>query len=146
MVEEIKAWLKAYGRTREWLGGQLDCHKRTIDNWLSAGQPIPAAKLTLIARLIEDDQAAEAQRKQQLSPVNQVFSLEVDLPRFRRYSAAALAKSETLENWAIHALDEAAENVSITTGLYSRAIAARESAQSSRLNEETQPKAPESNQ
>lgn len=108
-VERIKAWLKTYRHTREWLGSQVDVTKRTVDNWLSAGQPIPDGKLRLIQRLMDDDAAAEARRRQQLMPTAQVFSLEVDLPTFRAYNQAALAAEQTLEDWSISELNAAAE-------------------------------------
>jgi hypothetical protein len=109
MIDEIKTWLKSTGRTRDWLGMAVNVQKRTVDNWLSAGQTIPEAKMALIRRLMHDDEAAENARRQQLDPVAQVFSLEVSLPKFRRYNECALRKQKTLENWAIDELDKAAE-------------------------------------
>ena len=108
MIDEIKDWLKRHQRSREWLGQQTDTHKRTVDNWLSAGQPIPDSKLSLIKRLISDDDAQETTRRQKLLPQSQIFSLEVDLPTFRSYSAAALADGKTLEKWSIDELNAAA--------------------------------------
>jgi len=108
-IDHIKAWLKSHGRDRFWLADQLNVHKRTADNWLSAGQIIPEAKLALIKRLMADDEADALRRKQQLSPVAQVFSLEVDLPTFRAYSAAAKAHHLTLEEWSIAELNLAAD-------------------------------------
>lgn len=111
MTDDIKAWLKRTNRDREWLGSQLGVTKRTVDNWLSAGQSIPEAKAALIQRLMDDDAAQEAKRRQQIAPINQLFSVEVDLPRFRRYSAAALARQQTLEQWAVTSLDEMAADL-----------------------------------
>jgi hypothetical protein len=108
-IDKIKSWLKEHGRDRYWLAERLSVNKRTVDNWLSAGQPIPEAKLTLIKRLMEDDEADALRRKQQLSPVAQVFSLEVDLPTFRAYSAAAKAQHLTIEEWCIAELNIAAD-------------------------------------
>jgi hypothetical protein len=108
-IDHIKAWLKSHGRDRFWLADQLNVHKRTADNWLSAGQSIPEAKLALIKRLMADDEAAALRRKQQLDPIAQVFSLEVDLPTFRAYSQAAKAQRLTLEEWSIAELNSAAE-------------------------------------
>jgi hypothetical protein len=109
--EAVKAWLKRHGRDRDWLAAQLNTAVQTIHNWLSvsSSRTIPAAKLALIERLMQDDAAAEAARKQQLDPVAQVFSVEVSLPQFRRYSQAALKAQQTLEDWAIEELDRAAE-------------------------------------
>jgi len=109
MKEQIKAWLKAHNRDREWLGQQLDTEVKTVHNWLSSSRPIPEAKLALIKRLMADDEAAELRRKQQLDPIAQVFSLEVDLPTFRAYSAAAKAHHLTIEEWSIAELNLAAD-------------------------------------
>lgn len=109
MKERIKAWLKAQNHDRDWLAGQVGVKVRTVDNWLSSPQAIPAGKLSLIERLMQDDEAAELARRQKLIPTAQVFSLEVDLPTFRSYSAAALANGQTLEQWAINELNSAAE-------------------------------------
>lgn len=72
-------------------------------------------KASLIRRLMADDEAKEAQRRLQLLPTNQIFSLEVDLPTFRAYSAAALAAHKTLEQWAIAELNAAADTALPTT-------------------------------
>jgi hypothetical protein len=109
MKQTIKHWLKAHGRDREWLGQQLDSEVKTVHNWLSSARPIPEAKLALIKRLMADDEAAVIRRKQQLDPIAQVFSLEVDLPTFRAYSQAAKAQRLTLEEWSIAELNSAAE-------------------------------------
>jgi len=109
MKDTIKDWLKAHGRDREWLGQQLDSEVKTVHNWLSSARPIPEAKLALIKRLMADDEAAALRRKQQLDPIAQVFSLEVDLPTFRAYSQAAKAQRLTLEEWSIAELNSAAE-------------------------------------
>jgi response regulator of citrate/malate metabolism len=110
MKERIKAWLKAYNHERDWLAEKLDVKKRTVDNWLSSPQEIPSGKLTLIERLMQDDEAAESARRQKLIPTAQVFSLEVDLPTFRAYCAASLQHGQTLEQWAIDELNAAAES------------------------------------
>lgn len=107
--DQIKVWLKKFNHSREWLGEQCgNIKRRTVDNWLSSPQEIPDATLSLIARLIADDEAADLRRKQLMIPANQVFSLEVSLDDFRRFSRAALAAGLTLEEWAIEECDKAA--------------------------------------
>jgi hypothetical protein len=61
-----------------------------------------------MARLIEDDTAAALQRGRLQQLANQIFSLEVSLEDFRRYSRAALAAGLTLEDWAIEECNRAA--------------------------------------
>lgn len=109
MKETIKHWLKAHGLGREWLADQIGVTKKTVDNWLSSAKEIPEIKLSLIRRVMEETAAAESARRQQLDPVAQVFSVEVSLPQFRRYSQCALQAQQTLEAWAIEELDRAAE-------------------------------------
>lgn len=52
--EEIKAWLKRIGKSREWLGEKCGVSKRSVDNWLSTGTPIPYAKWQTIERLMHE--------------------------------------------------------------------------------------------
>jgi len=104
----IKRWLKSHAKDRDWLGEKIGVNKRTVDNWLSSPKIIPPVKMALINRVIDDEEAAEARRKQQLDPIAQVFSLEVDLPTFRAYSAAAKAAHLTIEEWSIDELNQAA--------------------------------------
>ena len=111
MKERIKEWLKSKNRDREWLAGEIGVNKRTVDNWLSSPKVIPVGKLKLIERLMEDDEAAETKRRQQLQPTAQVFSIEVDLSTFRAYSAAAQANGQMLEQWAISELNAAAASL-----------------------------------
>jgi hypothetical protein len=108
LKDAIKRWLKRTGRTREWLGEQMGVKKRGVDNWLSSAKQIPEGKLRLIERLIADDTEAEAQERRKAFPANQVFSLEVDLPTYRAYSEAAKEARQTLEEWSITELNEAA--------------------------------------
>lgn len=107
--DNIKKWLKRFGHSREWLGEQCSVEKRTVDNWLSSPKEMTDQTLSLIARLMADDEAEEAQRKQLKLPANQIFSLEVKLEDFRRYSRAALAAGLTLEDWAIVECNRAAK-------------------------------------
>ncbi len=107
--DQIKLWLKTNGHSREWLGQQCGkITKRTVDNWLSSPQEIPSGTLSLIAHLMADDEAAEIQRAKLQDIANQVFSLEVSLEDFRAFSKSALAAGMTLEDWTIHACNQAA--------------------------------------
>lgn len=107
--DQIKQWLKQGAHSRQWLADVLDREEKTVNNWLSSNREIPPDAMSRIERLMEDDAAAEAQRRQQLEPTAQVFSLEVDLPTFRAYGKAALHAGKTLEDWAVSELNEAAE-------------------------------------
>lgn len=110
MKDQIKDWLKAFNHDRPWLAEQIGVKPRTVDNWLSSPQVIPEGKIALIKRLIQDDEDAESARRQKLQPTAQLFSLEVDLTTFRRYTYCASAQGLMLEQWAIQELNNAAEN------------------------------------
>jgi hypothetical protein len=69
---------------------------------------IPDGTLALIRRLMDDDQREEAERLRKTNPTNQLFSVEVDLHRYRAYCAAALAAGLTLEDWVRLECDKAA--------------------------------------
>lgn len=107
--EQIKAWLKAHNRDRSWLAEQLGKKLQTVNNWLSSAKPIPDVTLNLISRMMADDDAEEARRKAQQHPLNQLYSIEVDLPTFRLYSRAAAEQRQTVEEWSIATLNAAAE-------------------------------------
>lgn len=106
--EQIKTWLRRTNRTRDWLGEQTSSKKQTVNNWLSTRQKIPDGKLLLIQRLMADDEEVESVERRKLFPTNQIFSLEVDLPTYRAYSEAAKEARQTLEEWSITELNEAA--------------------------------------
>lgn len=115
--DEVKAWLKAYNHSREWLGQQCGgVSKRAVDNWLSSPRDIPDGTLTLIRRLMDDDQREEAERLRKTNPTNQLFSVEVDLHRYRAYCCAALAARLTLEDWVRLECDKAAQSNQVHSG------------------------------
>lgn len=120
--DNIKTWLKLRGRERGWLADQLGKKLGTVNNWLSTNIAIPEGSLAHIQRLMADDIAEEARQKQLSEPTNQVFSVEVDLPRFRRYNAAAAAQRMTMEQWTIGTLDEAVDTISAAGGLVTDSV------------------------
>ncbi len=100
--EEIKAWLKRLGLSREWLADKIGVSKRTVDNWLSSNIDIPERSLAMIQQLIDDsEKVAEG--------INtNIFSVECSLDQFRRFSRAALSDGLILEDWALRLLDREA--------------------------------------
>lgn len=38
---DVKVWLKAIGKNRQWLAEQCGVTKRGVDAWLSSSRPIP---------------------------------------------------------------------------------------------------------
>lgn len=68
--DEIKAWLRGpHGMSRQEFAHAMGVSLSAVNNWLSASasHPIPAAKLALIERMIEDSTAAPAQPAVELS-------------------------------------------------------------------------------
>lgn len=51
--DDIKAWLKSSGTSRQQLADKLGVAKGTVNNWLSGTASIPGAKLELIRILID---------------------------------------------------------------------------------------------
>lgn len=55
-AEDIKKWLKESGKNRQWLAEKTLTTKGTVNGWLSAGKPIPPAKLALIEKLMAGEE------------------------------------------------------------------------------------------
>lgn len=58
-AKDIKDWLKTIGKNREWLAEKTLVSKRSVDGWLSSGNPIPPAKLGLIEKLMSGEEEIE---------------------------------------------------------------------------------------
>jgi len=121
--DEIKAWLKRFGRSREWLAEQCDKSKNTVNNWLSTNIEIPAATLHLISRLMEDDQRAETERVDAAAPKLSHVVLRITTDELNEWSRAFKASNaSTLEDWALEAIrgaysEDQAQKQSLKKGL-----------------------------
>lgn len=104
LKERIKQWLRAQLRSRSWLAEQCGVKKRTVDNWLSSPQAIPAKALRIIERLMSSD----ADKPDASGVPDNLLILSVNQERFTAYNRASLAEGMTIADWALHALDEAA--------------------------------------
>jgi len=49
---EVREWLKATNRSRDWLAVECNVSAATVKGWLSAGKPITGAAEALIRRLM----------------------------------------------------------------------------------------------
>lgn len=102
--EDIKAWLKKEGHSREWLGKQCgNIKRRTVDNWLSSPQEIPDGTLSLIRRLMNED---DLRHKDKADPLHHLI-LTVPLDEFRTWEQAALLKQITTTDYCVEAIREA---------------------------------------
>lgn len=108
--EEIKAWLKESGLDRDWLGAQLGVSRRTVDNWLSSSIRIPGRKLLAIEQLSSKGPGTPAAEPGSLLLGGQPLLLNPGKDRFNLWNKAwKESDAETLEEWAIRALDGLAE-------------------------------------
>ena len=102
--EEIKAWLKSEGHSREWLGEQCGgLQKRAVDNWLSSPRDIPAGSLEIIRRLMADD----AEKHKNKADPHHHLILTVPLEEFRAWEQAALLKQSTTTDYCVEAIRDA---------------------------------------
>lgn len=103
--DEIKAWLKKFNHSREWLGEKCgNLQKRSVDNWLSSPKEIPEGTLALIGRLMEDDERAEAERRQKESqPLSNVV-IRVDTDEFEDWCQAGLKHQQTVTDYCLAAI------------------------------------------
>lgn len=101
--EDIKNWLKGTGKDRAWLGETIGVSKRTVDNWLSGADPIPAAKKKLIEERMQNsaapDQTAAVVLPLDTSSVNYITIL-LTQEEYAECVSAATAEHLDLQTWA----------------------------------------------
>ena len=108
--EEIKAWLKESGHDRDWLGAQLGVSRRTVDNWLSSNIRIPGRKLLAIGQLSSKGREPIGAEPGPTLLNGQPLLLNPGKDRFNLWNKAwKESDAETLEEWAIRALDGLAD-------------------------------------
>lgn len=83
--EDIKKWLKASGKSREWLAEQCGVDKRTVDLWLSVSRDVPAKAILIIQRLMAE----------KVSPVPPQVELDFTDEEWAVISAAMTATQQT---------------------------------------------------
>ena len=69
---DVKHWLKAIGKNRDWLAMECGTEKGTVNNWLSPSGPFPASAMLKIQSLMSQytDLADEAAEERQLRPTH----------------------------------------------------------------------------
>lgn len=82
---DIKKWLKASRKSREWLAEQCGVNKRQVDNWLSAARPVPSKALLIIQRLMAE----------KTSPISPQVELDFTDEEWEVISAAMTATQQT---------------------------------------------------
>lgn len=108
-LEDIKAWLKKIGKSRQWLADRMKMAKGSIDNWLSGVDPIPQVKLAFIESLMKDSQPVQPPPSSQNTDELKVVSAIVSKDDYQRCLAASIKEGyATIEAWAAAVLTEAA--------------------------------------
>lgn len=107
--EDIKKWLKASGKSREWLAGQCGVDKRTLNNWLSVSREVPSKALLIIQRLMAE----------KISPIPSQVEIDFTDEEWAVVSAAMTETQQTfieflnsafqnaVKEFAAHALEKA---------------------------------------
>ena len=83
--EDIKKWLKASGKSREWLAEQCGVDKRTLNNWLSVSREVPSKALLIIQRLMTE----------KISPIPPQVEIDFTDEEWEVISAAMTATQQT---------------------------------------------------
>lgn len=103
---DVKAWLKAIKRNRDWLAEECGVKKRTADNWLSSSQPISTQATRLIERLMVQYPAAGSTPETPPSVADNAITLTVDDATFDAWNNAATAQGKLLRQWCVDVINE----------------------------------------
>lgn len=99
--KEIKSWLKAIGKNREWLAEKTGAARLTINTWLSTSRPIPKRATVLISELMVQHPTNNSSPSEENS-----LTLTVDSSTFDHWNTAAAQENKLLRQWAIDTLNE----------------------------------------
>lgn len=102
---DVKNWLKAIGKDRDWLARECGTEKGTVNNWLSPSGPFPASAMLKIHSLMSQYKTAQSENE----PIRtNRLVLEITEQRMRNYERAASEKGVPLRQWLTELADEAA--------------------------------------
>lgn len=106
--EDIKAWLKATGKTRQDLADAMGASKGTINNWLSGADPIPALKLQLIERIMN-----ETENQNPILAINDIsaFALMLSTADKEFLIEAAKLRGMAFEEFVLRSAMDSARNI-----------------------------------
>ena len=103
---DVKNWLKAIGKDRDWLARECGTEKGTVNNWLSPSGPFPSNAILKIHSLMS--QYGPAQPENEAIQTNRLV-LEITEERMRKYERAASEKGVPLRQWLTELADQAAD-------------------------------------
>lgn len=104
--QELKAWLKAIGKNREWLGEQCGVKKRTVDSWFSWGTITEQTERHL--RLLMSQYPAGTSTSSIPDAPENTLVLTADESTFDAWNEAAARDGKLLRQWACDVLTEQA--------------------------------------
>ena len=110
---DVKNWLKAIGKDRDWLARECGTEKGTVNNWLSPSGPFPSNAILKIHSLMS--QYGPAQPENEAIQTNRLV-LEITEERMRKYERAASEKGVPLRQWLTELADQAATRASSGRG------------------------------
>ena len=90
---DVKHWLKAIGKNRDWLAMECGTEKGTVNNWLSPSGPFPASAMLKIQSLMS--QYKTVRPEDEPVQTNRLV-LEITEERMRKYERAASEKGVPL--------------------------------------------------
>lgn len=106
---DVKAWLKAIGKNRDWLAEECGVKKRTADNWLSSSQSISTQATRLIERLMAQYSPMNNAPETPYSTADNAITLTVDDATFDAWNKAATAEGKLLRQWCVDVINESLE-------------------------------------
>lgn len=104
--EDVKAWLKAIGKNREWLGLQCGVGKRIVDSWLSTSRRIPGPAGRIISRLMAQYPATATTPTTSPGAAENAVVLTVNDSTFDLWNRAATAEKKLLRQWCMDVITE----------------------------------------
>lgn len=103
---DVKSWLKAIGKDRDWLARKCGTEKGTVNNWLSPSGPFPSNAILKIHSLMS--QYGPVAPENAPIQTNRLV-LEITEERMRNYERAASERGVPLRQWLTELADQAAD-------------------------------------
>lgn len=108
--DDIKHWLKAIGKNRQWIADQCGVTLGGINTWLSTSRPIPRQTGRLIARLMVRYPSEKSAAAPKPYPVeDNAIVLTVDDATFDAWNRAATAEGKLLREWCTDVINDSLE-------------------------------------
>lgn len=106
---DIKQWLKAIGKNRDWLAQQCGITIPTINSIMYGKRPIPKQSGRLIERLMVQYPAVDNAPETPPSAADNAITLTVDDTTFDAWNRAATAEGKLLRQWCVDVINESLE-------------------------------------